>query len=491
MHHSSNNIEAKSFKIIESINPKKKWALGQFMTPPTIANFMTALFPKSTLSTCSLLDAGAGIGALSSSFIDRWISGGFSFKKLELNALEVDETLHAQLVSSLAHYGNDKNIEFNIHLSDFIQKTVNDYLPKKCSFTHAILNPPYKKISSHSEHRYLLRTVGIETVNLYSAFVALSLSLLVPGGYLVAIIPRSFCNGPYYRPFREFIFANASIKHIHLFTSRNKAFKDDGVLQENIIILLERGKQQNKVKISTSTDDNFSDYTLAEYPFSRIVNKNEAEKFIHIPSTKIKSVLELSSKVCYYLSDLDIQVSTGPIVDFRVREYLRDMPETDTVPLFYPGHFTGMSVIWPNSSIKKANAILEHPVIDKWLYPSGFYTVIKRFSSKEERRRIIASIVDPKSLPYTKLGFENHLNILHRHKKGLPELISRGIAIFLNSTAVDNHFRQFNGHTQVNATDLRQMKYPSLDVMHALGKWSKAQKTLDQVIIDNKVDSIL
>jgi hypothetical protein len=81
-----------------------------------------------------------------------------------------------------------------------------------------------------------LRLAGIETVNLYSAFVALALTLMQPGGQLVAIIPRSFCNGPYYRPFRAFLLRHAALRHIHLFASRTKAFKDDDVLQENVII---------------------------------------------------------------------------------------------------------------------------------------------------------------------------------------------------------------------------------------------------------------
>ena len=45
-------------------------------------------------------------------------------------------------------------------------------------YTHAILNPPYKKLNSDSVHRALIRKVGIETVNLYTAFVALSALLM-------------------------------------------------------------------------------------------------------------------------------------------------------------------------------------------------------------------------------------------------------------------------------------------------------------------------
>ena len=40
------------------LNLKRKSALGQFMTPASVARFMAAMFPSSTLKTCKLLDAG-------------------------------------------------------------------------------------------------------------------------------------------------------------------------------------------------------------------------------------------------------------------------------------------------------------------------------------------------------------------------------------------------------------------------------------------------
>ncbi len=78
--------------------------------------------------------------------------------------------------------------------------------------------------------------------------------LMKRGGQLVAIIPRSFCNGPYYRPFREFLLHHAALRQMHLFGSRTMAFKDDEVLQENVIIRLERGASQGNVIVSNSTD---------------------------------------------------------------------------------------------------------------------------------------------------------------------------------------------------------------------------------------------
>jgi adenine-specific DNA-methyltransferase len=131
-----------------------------------------------------------------------WESGGFQFRQLKLDAFEIDPALHLDLNETFARYCSRPELSLRILGGDFIE-VATDWLcgdlfsRSHPTYTHAILNPPYKKIHSHSAHRLALRQVGIETVNLYSAFVALAVALLVPGGQLVAIIPRSFCNGPY------------------------------------------------------------------------------------------------------------------------------------------------------------------------------------------------------------------------------------------------------------------------------------------------------
>jgi hypothetical protein len=167
-----------------------------------------------------------------------------------------------------------------------------------------------------------------------------------------------------------------------------------------------------------------------------------------------------------------------------------DPDAVDAVPLLYTSHFVGDELVWPKEKFKKSSAIRRHAGTEKWLYPSGFYAVIRRFSSKEERRRIVANFVDPARLPRTEmLGFENHLNVIHRVRWPLTEEIAHGITVFLNSTAVDRYFR-FNGHTQVNATDLRTMRFPSLQAIKDLGAWSKQQGRLTREQIDAKIDSL-
>ncbi len=479
------------------IDPKRKAQFGQFFTPCKIAEFMANMFAPRVSARCHLLDAGAGIGCLSAAFLDRWTNDGSQFISVDIDAFEIDELLRPSLTQILEKYSKRSGFNVTIRTADFILVATDwlsgsffaEELPK---YTHAILNPPYKKIRSDSTHRAALRQVGIETVNLYTAFVALSLSLLEDRGQLVAIIPRSFCNGTYYRPFRDFVLQQAAVHHIHLFKSRNKAFKNDGVLQENIIILLERGGTQGPVRISTSTDATFTDLVSHEHPFDQIVSSSDRERFIHVPTSSEQSTIQISPSIQHSLSDIGVSVSTGPVIDFRLKAYLSEMPAKDTAPLLYPRHCNRQGITWPISDTKKPNAIQRNENTEKWLYPNGFYYLVRRFSSKEEKFRVIASVANPSTFASAPmLGFENHLNVFHENKHGLPEALARGLAVFLNTTAVDEYFRCFNGHTQVNATDLRLMKYPPRDLLVALGEWAMEQGELKQTLIDNKLQSII
>jgi hypothetical protein len=305
----------------------------------------------------------------------------------------------------------------------------------------------------------------------------------------VAIIPRSFCNGLYYKPFREWMLEKSSVDHIHLFHSRTSAFNDDEVLQENVIVKLVRGKTQGKVRISTSSGICFSDLQSHEYQFSEIVHDGDGQKFIHVPVSPAHTGISGVPLAARSLSEIGLSVSTGPVVDFRLKEFLRAQPESGTAPLLYPTHFANGAMEWPRRS-KKPNAVVNNTKTEKWLYPKGFYSIVRRFSSKEERRRIVAHVVDPGAFQANAIGFENHLNVFHSGKQGIDRNLAHGLSVFLNSTAVDDYFRRFSGHTQVNATDLRLLRYPELGELEELGQWVQTQERLTQELIDRRVAAL-
>lgn len=470
------------------LEPSRRTQLGQFMTPTAIADFMASLFTRWP-DRVRVLDPGAGVGSLTEAFAERFFAKASVGSSLEVTGYEIEPLLIPFLSDHIRAIGvraKEAGCGFTstIHERDFIDEATFALGFGSPQFTHVTLNPPYKKIGTKSFYRKLLRETGIETVNLYTAFLGLAVALTEKHGEIVAIIPRSFCNGAYFRPFRRWLLERVALTHVHVFESRTKAFKEDDVLQENVIIHLERGGVQGAVTVSTSHDSTFSDHATRQIPFAKIVTPSDSERFIHIPTLEVNGSARLFS---HSLDDLGLEVSTGPVVDFRLREHWLQEPREKAVPLLYAHHFKGGEFRWPRPH-KKPNALVLNDKTRKWLMPRGWYTLTKRFSSKEEARRLVAYVIDPNSLPSDLVGFENHLNVFHTAKNGLTADLAHGLAFFLNSTVVDRHFRNFSGHTQVNATDLRAMRYPSRANLIRFGKWARKQRDLSQAKIDLFLD---
>lgn len=485
------NLDVTRREVSNSINREKKSALGQFFTPSPIAEFMSSLFCLPDKEEISILDPGAGIGSLSVALIQK-LSENSQYRTIHWTGYEIDDTLLHNLKAHLKNaekslLKNKIELHSNFINADFLIDSVRHIQSnKRPIYDFAIINPPYKKILSDSYHRKILSSVKIETVNLYTAFITLSLELLKPGGQLVAIIPRSFCNGPYYKSFRKYLITNTSFKRIHSFVSRDKAFKDDDVLQENIIIHLEKQGIQGNVEISISEDSSFNNMKELIFPFEMIVKSQDSEQFIHIPTSTKTYPRSYQTTFSYSLYDLGLSVSTGPIVDFRSSKITTSNYEKDCIPLLYPFNFGILEINWPIRG-KKHNGVVYDENGKNQLFTRGFYVVTRRFSSKEENRRVYANVVNPDKFTSDYFTFENHLNVFHIYKNGLKKEIAYGLAIYLNSTYLDQQFRQFSGHTQVNVTDLKLLKYPSAYKLENIGKWAITQENITQENIDKEI----
>lgn len=474
--------------------------LGQFMTPSPIARYMASMFSP-TSGNLKLLDPGAGAGVLTAALVERLCNSSVKPHSASLVcyelAPELIDHLSNTLNESVHQLESDKiKASFNVNAGDFILCNSNgrqgDFFREQLEgtegFSHVIMNPPYRKIISRSEHRVALRKAGLETSNLYTGFIYLAALQLRPGGEMVAIIPRSFCNGPYFKPFRKQFFSLMSLRQIHVFERRDAAFRGDGVLQENIIIHAIKGAEPSRVKVTTSKDAGLEVNTVSamEVEYSSVIRPDDPEKFVHIVSDDLDAnTVEDMSRFTATLFDIGLEVSTGTIVDFRSKPLLLSIPDEESAPLLYPAHFQGNGLEWPKE-MKKPNAIQVTERSRKWLWPNqGNFVITKRFSTKEERRRIVASLYSG-DLPGELIGFENHLNVFHSKKVGFGRPLAQGLSIYLNSTLVDRYFRQFNGHTQVNATDLRALRYPSRDLLEQVGK-----EYVSRDLIQEEIDAIV
>ena len=493
------SVESTRREAARRLDPRRRVLMGQFLTPASVATFMAGMI-ECRKPVVRVLDPGAGVGSLSAAFVAAMCRGPRRPDAIAVTAYEIDPMLTGYLQATLdlcRTVSEDAGIRFEGRIipEDFLEAGASTLAGDLFSageegrFDCAILNPPYRKIRTESRERKVLREIGVETSNLYAGFLAVTAKLLVSGGEMVAITPRSFCNGPYFEPFRRFFLRQMRFRRVHVFDRRDNAFSEDEVLQENVVFRAEKTTDHTdtNVVVSSSLDPGGSNLRIRTIQHDDLVHLGDPHVFIHIvPDGNGDPVRHQIAGLEASLADLGLTVSTGRVVDFRAKDLLRAYPGRNTVPLIYPCHLAGGFVEWPSARTQKPNALDLGVRSDDLLVPAGHYVLVKRFSAKEEPRRVVAAVYDPARVPGDRVAFENHLNYYHLEGSGLPATVARGLAAFLNSTFVDSYFRQFSGHTQVNAADLRSLRYPARNQLMALGqrieKSFPAQSELDRLV---------
>ena len=481
--------EARRIEALKALNAKTQSELGQFFTPSRAAELIAATLRIPNEGTVRILDPGAGVGSLCAAIVHRIVTEAPNVSvevvAIELDpsvALYLDQTLE-DLKKSAAEIG--ASVVTSSVVGDFIELTTSIIENRNLhsAFDLVIMNPPYAKLPASSGHRLAMVNQGVDCPNLYAAFLAQGADALIDGGQLAAITPRSFANGPYFGQFREHFLNTVSLNRLHVFESRSTVFSDTGVLQENIVFSATRAGVEAKVALSVSAGHR--DKAIEKIvDYAEVILPEDPHKFIRISlRDEDTAIAETMTGMPCTLADLGITVSTGKVVDFRVRDYLTTADETSAVPLIYPGNVRDGVIEWPREIKKSQGFRVLDDKAKKQLVPPGYYVAVKRFSAKEERRRIVAAVADPTLGGGTPIAFENHLNVFHCNGRGLEQDVAVGLSLWLNSSTVDQFFRTFSGHTQVNATDLRSLRFPTLENLQHLGK-GRDPRLPDQKVID-------
>jgi len=492
----------------------RKKQMGQFFTPISVAEFM-ASFCSVDEKKVRILDPGTGIGILSCTLIEYIIKNHPEVTDIELTAFEIDENIISYTdlaLNYLNKWVSSKNIsivhllcknDFILHNSRILNKNSNDEL-----YDIIISNPPYFKIPSWDSRAQAAKNIICGQSNVYSIFMIVAAKLLTQNGRLIFITPRSFTSGRYFKEFREIIFSILDIKCIHLFAARNKVFERDGVLQENIIISARRKQINNLLQLPLFPVENTINISyslgiqdlkkneIGKYQFDELVEIKSEQKVLHIPSSNIEnSIIRIFKKWTGSFEDYGISISTGPVVDFRNMKFIISSNKNGYVPLIYLHNIDKMSFKWPLKKLNKNHEkgqYIEDSNYSKRLVPNNDYILIRRFSSKDDHSKLVASPYLSSWLSsYDKIGIENHLNYFYRKNGKLSIIEIYGISGLLNSKLFDVYFRTFNGNINVSATELRQIPLPPMEQINAIGNELIVMDKFNQERIDTVVKKYL
>lgn len=469
-------IMEKTSRYIETIPKKERKKYGQFFTSMETARYMAGLFKiPDGQKDISVLDAGAGSGILSCAMVER-LECIEEIEEIELICYETDENVLSLLKENLSwiQMHSKKKIKVEIITENYITSQSLEFnfvfngnrIPKK--YDLVIGNPPYMKIPKDAPEAMAMPSICYGVPNLYFIFASMGLFNLKEEGEMVYIIPRSWTSGAYFKKFREYFLSEGKLVHIHLFGSRNKVFDKEDVLQETMIIKVQKTSvKPDKVMItSTNTNKDFANGKFLVVPYDLVVSGNEW--YVYLVTTKEEvAVLDKLRRWNKTLPDLGLRMKTGLTVDFRNKDVLRDEEEKGTIPLFYAQHIKEGEVKFPIQKEKEYIVTNQKGLIQE----NKNYLFVKRFTAKEEQRRLQCGVYLAKRFPqYTKISTQNKINFIDGLLTEMSECLVYGLYVLFNSTIYDEYYRILNGSTQVNATEINTMPVPELDTIQEMGR---------------------
>lgn len=459
-------------EFIDAMPKSLRKGYGQFFTSKETAEFMAGMFEiDDCKSNLSILDPGAGSGVLSIALIER-LEQCQKVQEIDLTCYETDLSVIDILKNNLEYVKNHSKIKINytIQNQNYILSQSAAYArnaPDDRKYDYVIANPPYKKIGKNAPEALVMQDVCYGAPNLYFLFAAMSLFNVKTQGEMVYIIPRSWTSGAYFKAFREKLLRCGVIEWMHLFISRDKVFDKENVLQETMILKIKKSDTPpEKIRV-TSSDSNrdFSQLTEFAIDYSSVISGNE--RYVYLV-TNLDEALVLTKLQGWSntLPSLGLKMKTGLTVDFRNKELLRNNEDPETVPLFYSQHIKNGKVVFPigkeNEYLLKGNSAL--------LQGNKNYLFVKRFTSKEEKRRLQCGIyLANKFAKYAQISTQNKINFISGNKD-LSECTVCGLYVLFNSSIYDRYYRILNGSTQVNSTEVNNMPVPSLELIEKMGK---------------------
>ena len=461
-----NEVLENTERFMSSVPKTKRKKYGQFFTNATTAKFMASLFCFDlSKKQVEILDAGAGTGILAAAVIQKLLELGYT-GQIHVTCYEKDELVLPLLEKNMILCNKLHNVSYTIKRENYVtSQNFSDFTlfdNENYQYDYIIGNPPYMKIAKDAVEALAIPEVCYGAPNLYFLFWAMGIHNLKKGQELVYIIPRSWTSGAYFSKFRKYLFDNCVITDIQLFESRDKVFDGESVLQETMIVKVKKTSvAPHCINITSSSTSEFDDIRRFCAPYEIVVSKN---RFVYLVTNEEDAkILRTINHFHKTLPEINMKMQTGIIVDFRTRDVLRNELEDNSYPLLYSQHIKDGKVVWP---LGKEGEVIK---TDKksYLQENGDFLIVKRFTSKEESRRLQCGI-------YLKKEFEKFKYISTQNKVNFIKCdspcVTYGLYVLLNSTLYDCYYRILNGSTQVNSTEINQMPVPERHIIEEMGR---------------------
>ena len=145
---------------------------------------------------------------------------------------------------------------------------------------------------------------------------------------------------------------------------------------------------------------------------------------------------------------------------------MKNEPQEETIPLLYAQHIQNGRVVFPIQKEYEYITTEKNGLIQQ----NKNYLLVKRFTAKEEKRRLQCGIYLSDNFPdYEYISTQNKVNFIDGIGFDMTVEQAYGLYVIFNSTIYDQYYRILNGSTQVNSTEVNSMPVPTLSEIETLG----------------------
>lgn len=463
---------------IEYINKRSKSFLkesSQFFTPIHIADKMISTIDFERFfdyEEINILEPSAGFGILALAIVKEIIDKT-NIININITLYELDNTIYKSLKKTLKIFQTflevNYKVSFNykVYNSNFIIENSIAWNENSNIDLYDIIvsNPPFKKINQSYKEASIMKDIVHGQPNIYALFIGMSLKLLKENGVYVVISPRNYLSGEYSKKLRSFIFSSYSLTHMHSFDDRY-IFRP--VNQEVIISTYEKRLDADTVQISHngsfSLETNLDDLIYDKEIFSLLIPKSKEDLNL------ISSFSELECS----LSDLNIKVSVGPVVQFRNSKFLsKDLYSNKFAPLLISNDVQDNNFI---NYIERENVRKTHNksinILSKRLIRNANYLILRKVTAKDDKNLLVSAVLDKNYFDYDLIGFDNNLLYFHRLSQDSTLSLEEcyGLYCYINSKYFKQFYSLINGTHTINVSDFNKIPFPAIDKLIIMGK---------------------
>lgn len=461
------------------IPPTTKKDLAAHFTPPHIARY--------TINRAEEL----GFNLISSRILDP-ASGGAAF--LSPLAAAIIEKLRTQgkTDDEIGLYISDylSGIEIDCNLTKLSGLILNDFISKRLpafkknlsalilnddslrvvrrndKYDAIVSNPPYGKILNPPTTilERFADSLTDKHVNKYALFIRLSIDWVRPGGFIALVVPTSFIAGPSFGNLRKSILEDVHVLAIDLIDKREGLFMN--VLQDACILFLRKKNGQESEPTPTCRflheDDSCQELGSIDIPSIPSIRPWA------LPSELSPNIAtnDFFSETYAKLADYGYGAKAGYFVWNRQKDRCREgnRSEHNEFPLVWAhcvkanepcrlsthrnhGKPGLMSLVRFDC---QSESLISQPSV-----------VLQRTTNRRQAKRLIAGYI-PKSMieEHGSLISENHTIVVYP-LPGIEQKVSyETMCRLLNSSPVDNRYRQISGTVNVSVKLLKEMPFP-------------------------------